>query len=306
MRRVRNRSVVAVAAFLTLSITAACVPPAPPSSQDWSFKADQVTAVVGNDPFIRPPIIGCGTFEGITQNCFDEAYTITIWFRAQVGVPNSAQTGVVSTRPNAVSLCAQNRPTCSGNPTTRSLNNNQGGLVNFPDVRRYDVPDLIANPNAPVEIVGAWVWAMEEDLAGTLNAGPIANIMRDVLNQTIGEGNLPSDVSDLVQLLIDNLGQAILLGGSALLNALTSILFGIGDDVLGSRIYVGVGARGTLGSIVNSSVPNLDGFNANLGFVGIPNVLGVSVKALTGTQSFNDQVFNQDGRHDYDFRFFRN
>lgn len=306
MRQVRTRRAGFVAAFLAVSIVAAaCVPP-PPASQDWSFKADQVTAVVGNDPFIKPPLINC-TSEGILSNCYDEAYTINIWFRVKVGVPNSAQTGVVSTRSNAVSLCAQNRPSCVGNPNTRALNDAQGGRVNFPGLQRYDVIDILANPNAPLEIVGSWVWAMEEDLAGTLNAGPIANILKNVLNDTVAAGSLPSDLGDLVQLIIDNLGQAILLGGAALLNAITSILFGLGDDVLGSRFYIGVGVKGDLANIVNSVVPDLDGFNTNLGFVGIPNVLGLSIRGLGGSnQTFNNQVFNQDGRHDYNFRFSRN
>ncbi len=305
MRHVRTRRVGFVAAFLTISVVAAaCVPP-PPPSETWSFKADQVTAVVGNDPFIN--LFGCGGAEGLTQNCFDEAYTINIWFRVKVGVPNSAETGVVSTRSNAVSLCAQNRSSCSGNPTTRSLNDAQGGRVNFPDLQRFDVIDVLANQNAPLEIVGSWVWAMEEDLAGTLNAGPIAGILKNVLNDTIAAGSLPSDLNDLVQLIIDNLGQAILLAGSALLDAITSILFGLGDDVLGSRFYIGLGVKGDLASIVNAVVPDLEGFNTNLAFVGIPDVLGLSIRGLGGTsQTFNNQVFNQDGRHDYNFRFFRN
>lgn len=301
MRQVRTRAAV-VAAFLALSITAAACAPPPPSSSDWAFKADQVTAVVGNDPYIRP--FTCGLVEGALQNCFDEAYTINIWFRVKFGVANSAQTGVVSTRSSAVSLCAQNRTNCNGNPNTRSLNDTQGGRVNFPNVARLDVIDLLAG-NAPLEVVGVWTWAMEEDLAGTLNPGPISNILRNVLNDTIAAGSVPSDANALVQLLVDNLGQAILLGGSVLLNALTSTLLGMGDDVMGSRFYIGVGAKGTLGGIVNAAVPDLTGFNLNLGFVGIPNVLGLTVKALTGTQSFNGQVFNQDGRHDYNFRFYR-
>lgn len=307
MRHVRTRRVGFVAAFLAISVVAAaCVPPAPPSAETWSFKADQVTGVVGNDPFIKPPLIGCSS-EGILSNCYDEPYTINIWFRVKLGVPGSAQTGVVSTRSDSVSVCAQNRPNCEGRPTTRALNDDQGGRVNFANLQRYDVIDVLANQNAPIEIVGSWVWAMEEDLAGTLNAGPIANILKNVLNDTIGSGNVPSDLNDLVQLIVDNLGQAILLGGSALLNAVTSILFGLGDDVMGSRFYIGLGVKGELANIVNSVVPDLDGFNTNLGFVGIPNVLGLTIRGLGGSsQAFNDQVFNQDGRHDYNFRFFRN
>lgn len=303
MRHVRTRRAAVVAAFLALSITAAACAPPPPPATDWAFKADQVTAVVGNDPFIKPPLINC-TAEGITSNCYDEAYTINIWFRVKFGVANSAQTGVVSTRSNAVSLCAENRSACVGNPTTRSLNDAQGGRVNFPGVTRLDVVDVLAG-NAPLEVVGVWTWAMEEDLAGTLNPGPLANILRNVLNDTIASGSLPNDANALVQLLVDNLGQAILLGGSALLNAITSVLLGMGDDVLGSRFYIGVGAKGTLGNIINAAVPDLTGFNLNLSIVGIPNVLGLTVKALTGPQAFNGQVFNQDGRHDYNFRFYR-
>jgi hypothetical protein len=307
MRHVRTRRVGIVAAFLTISIVAAaCVPPPPPEAETWSFKADQVTAVVGNDPFIKPPLIGCSS-EGILSNCYDEPYTINIWFRVKLGVPGSAQTGVVSTRSNSASVCAQNRSSCEGRPTTQLLNDAQGGRVNFNNLQRYDVLDVLANQNAPIEIIGSWVWAMEEDLAGTLNAGPIANILRDVLNDTIGSGQIPSDLGDLVQLIIDNLGQALLLGGAALLNAVTSILFNLGDDVLGSRFYIGLGVKGDLANIVNAVVPDLGGFNTNLAFLGIPNVLGLNIRGLGGTsQAFNNQVFNQDGRHDYNFRFFQN
>jgi hypothetical protein len=301
MRSTRRTPRVVIALTLTLTIVAAaCAPPPAPPTDTWRFRANQVTAVVGNDPFIKPPLIGC-TSEGYLSNCYDEAYTINIWFRVKFGVPNSAQTGVVSSRSHAVSLCAQNRTSCSGRPTTRSLNEAQGGQVTFNDVTRVDIVDLLVNPDAPVEIIGTWTWAMEEDLAGTLNAGPIATILRNVLNDTIAVGTIPDDLGNLVQLIIDNLGQAILLGGSLLLNAITSVLFGMGDDVLGSRIYVGVAARGSLGEIIDATVPDLGNFNTNLSFVGIPNVLGISVRSLRQPQAFNGQVFNQDGRHDYNF-----
>jgi hypothetical protein len=304
MQRARSRFVVVVGVCAVMAIAASCAPPPPPQAETWRFKADQVTAVVGNDPFIKPPLIGC-TSEGILSNCYDEAYTINIWFRVKIGVPGSAQTGVVSSRSNAVSLCAQNRGSCTGNPNTRTLNAAQGAQVTFNDVQGYDIIDVLANPNAPIEVLGTWTWAMEEDLAGTLNGGPIANILRDVLNDTIAVGNLPSDTGALVQMLLDNLGQALLLGGSALLNAVTSILFGMGDDVLGSRMYIGVGATGTLGEIVDSAVPDLSGFNLGLSFVGIPNVLGISVKSLRQNQTWNNQVFNTNGRHDYNFSLSR-
>jgi hypothetical protein len=304
MQRARSRFVAVVGVFAVMAIAASCAPPPPPQAETWRFKADQVTAVVGNDPFIKPPLIGC-TSEGILSNCYDEAYTINIWFRVKIGVPGSAQTGVVSSRSNAVSLCAQNRGSCTGNPNTRTLNAAQGAQVTFNDVQGYDIIDVLANPNAPIEVLGTWTWAMEEDLAGTLNGGPIANILRDVLNDTIAVGNLPSDTGALVQMLLDNLGQALLLGGSALLNAVTSILFGMGDDVLGSRMYIGVGATGTLGEIVDSAVPDLSGFNLGLSFVGIPNVLGISVKSLRQNQTWNNQVFNTNGRHDYNFSLSR-
>lgn len=301
--RTRSRLVAVVGMLAVLGIAASCAPPPAPTAQTWRFKADRVTAVQGNDPFIKPPLIGC-TAEGFTSNCYDEAYTINIWFRVKIGVRNSAQTGVVSSRSNAVSLCAQNRPNCSGNPTARTLNASQGGQVTFNDVKAYDILDLLANPNAPMEIIGVWSWAMEEDIAGTLNAGPIANILRSVLNDTVAAGSLPSNTNFLVQMILDNLGQALALGGSGLLTAVNSVL-GYGDDFLGSRMYVAVGAKGDLGQIVDSAVPDLAGFNAGLSFAGIPNVHGISVRSLRGTQSWTGQVFNSDGRHDYNFSLTR-
>ncbi len=270
-------------------IAASCVPQPAPSS-NFSFRATSVTAVDQTE--YMPILWACG----FASNCYDEPYNVNIWFRVKIGVAGSADAGVVSARsasPEPAVCKVANQETsgeyCTNGTETAALTGAQQAQVTFNAVTRPDVLDL-ANPANKIEVVGVWSWAMEEDLIGSLTPDSIAAILESALNATLAVGSVPSDMNDLAQIIIDNLGSAIAVGGSALLDVLSDFLFGAGDDLIGSRMYVFVGSRGTLAGIINAASIDLTAFNLNVSSVGIPDIDGVAIRS-TSAMTFTDQAF---------------
>jgi hypothetical protein len=142
---------------------------------------------------------------------------------------------------------------------------------------------------------------MEEDLMPNLTPGSLASIIQSALNSTLATGSVPNDPNLLAQLIVDNIGDAIAIGGSSLLNALSGFLFGLGDDVLSSKMYVYVGSTGTLAGIINAASVNLAGFNADLASVGIPNVDGITVRATAPSTLTNQAFVGSGADHRYTF-----
>jgi len=306
-RSVRRRlaGTVAVASVFGL-IAAACVPPAP--SSNFTFRADQVTVVEHNDPYSTFDLFG-ETFCSLTEvldGCYDEPYLINIWFKVTIGEPGSAQAGVVSTRANSgarlPAVCAVGRQVpngiCPVGSETLALPSGTsartGGTVSFGSMPRPDVLDLAGG--APITIAGVWSWSMEQDLIGVAGTTELARILRTALNAVAAGEVFTGGPEDLVQLVVDLLGDAIALGGGALLNSITNQLGG--DDVLGSRMYVFLGSSGLLAQAVDAVVPDLEGFRLGLASAGIPDVLGISVRS-TASRTIRNQVFDGDGTHVY-------
>ena len=299
MRKLRLGTAVALFGAIGI-VAAACAPPPPPvpPNVNYNFTGTSVT-VTDQTEFFAP--FGCGL-----GNCYDEPYLIHIWFRVKIGQPGSADAGVVSTRSFSpeIALCkVGNQPPCPAGSQFSTLTTGaggSGGLVQFANVPATDLIDL-TNPANKVEVVGVWSWAMEEDWIGTPLPGTLATTLKNALNSTLAVGTLPGDINDLAQLIVDNLGNAIAVGGAALADALTDFLFGIGDDTIGSRFFVFVGARDTLATIINAATPNTTPISANLSALGIPNIQGFSIKATT-SHTFTQSYTGSGATHVYTYQ----
>jgi hypothetical protein len=311
VRHARRRLVAGATALVAVLglVGAACTPPAPPSN--FTFRAEQVTVLQNNDPYSTVNVFGqlfCGIVE-VLDGCYDEPYLINIWFKVTIGQPNSAQAGVVSTRADSgqrlPAVCEVGRQApaglCPVGSETLDLPSGTsprtGATVTFGQMPRPDVLDL-AN-GEPITIAGVWTWAMEQDLIGVATPNQLASVLRTALNGVLANEVFNGTPEELVQFVVDLLGQAIGVGGAALLSAITSQLGG--DDLLGSRMNIFIGSRGLLADVIDGVVPDLAGFNLGIASAGIPDVLGISVRS-TNNRTIRNQVFDRDGVHVYRFR----
>lgn len=213
-----------------MAIAASCAPPPAPAAQTFTFRGNTVTV---NDSQDEVCVLFC-------VNSEDEPYLINIGFRVRIGAPGSASTQVINTRNHAL----QDVPVGA----TRTLNANQQAKVTWSNHRPLDILDL-ANSSNKLEIVGVYSWAAEEDFVGIgVAANDVATILAQVLNNTLASSSLPSDPSFILDLIIDNLGDAFTL----LLQNIP--LLGLGDDTLGGGMFVGIGAKGALAGIIDSTI----------------------------------------------------
>ena len=292
MSKQRARAVVACAITSITLVAAACVPPPAPAKQNWAFRGTQVTVNESQDcllpripnPFGADP---CTNFDET-----DETYVLSIGFRVKVGVGGSAQTWVAGSRDNTTSV---------DEGDTAALTGAGQNAVTFNDVAPLDVVDVITG-NGDLEVVGVYSWASERDTIGNgLAADGVANILRDALNDTVAEGSIPSDLGILLDLILDNIGEAL---GILVQNIPT---LGLGDDILGGGLYIGVGAKGELANIINAAIPNVN-FSFSIPIADIPpDIQRGGIFTMKSTTTFTGQLFDgsclipQCGKHTYNF-----
>lgn len=243
---------------------------------DFRFTANKVTVVEHNDTFL--------------YGQRDEVFAVNLWFRVKVGKANSAQVGVVGNRSQAFDDL--------GNGESHAFTPAQQATANFNNVELLDVVDLL-NPSKNLEIVGTWTWAMEADDAAV--DGLMANIMdkvRNALNMIVANGDVPEDPNQLVAALLGDFGSAFNLVAGALFSSIP----GVPDDAVGSRFYIGVGAKGLLSNAVDAAVPNNVFPSVAIPTVSVPpDIEGGQIFSLGHNNSFTGEVFQSgDGRHDYD------
>lgn len=279
LRRVNHKTTIAIVMVLAMlgSISAACSTPVgvAPTGQTFRMGANKVTVVHHNDTFL--------------YGQRDEPFVINLWFRVKVGEPNSAQVGITGSRDVAINDL--------GDGESRALAANQQGTVDFPNVKLLDVGDLL-NPANKLEVVGSWTWAMERDDIGISGAEQnILNVVKNALNVIVASGNIPQDPNVLVPALLGNFGQAFNLIASALFASIP----GLPDDAVGSRFYIGVGATGALSNIIDATVGTTPFPTVAIPVVTVPpDITGGSIFSLGHNNSFTGQVFEGNGRHDYD------
>lgn len=243
---------------------------------DFRFTANKVTVVEHNDTFL--------------YGQRDEVFAVNLWFRVKVGKANSAQVGVVGDRSKAFDDL--------GNGESHPFTPAQQATANFNDVELLDAGDLL-NPSKNLEIVGTWTWAMEADDVGV--DGVMTNVVdkvRNALNMIVANGSVPEDPNQLVAALLGDFGSAFNLVAGALFSSIP----GIPDDAVGSRFYIGVGAKGALSSIIDAAVPNNVFPSVAIPIVSVPpDIEGGQIFSLGHNNSFTGEVFQSgDGRHDYD------
>jgi cytochrome c-type biogenesis protein CcmE len=292
MHRTRTRLAAAVGILAVMGVAAACVPPPAPVSESWTFRATQVTV---NDSQDEVRVFGaCANF-----NCEDEPYTLNIGFRAKIGQAGSAQAFVVNNRTDA--------PENIDEGQTVALNGNAQNAVTFNNIKPLDVIDLV-NTNNKLEIVGVYTWASEEDFTGNgVAADTVANLFEDALNATVAAGSLPSDPSFILDLVLDNLLGALGLIGNQLLNISIPLLGDVGDDVLGGGLYIGIGAKGSLASIIDGATASTPPITFNIPVVNIvPDITGGGFFTMSGPKTFNQTFTGDDGQHTYQFSVSKN
>jgi hypothetical protein len=284
MQRTRSRFVAVVGIFAVMAIAASCAPPPPPAAQTWTFRGTQVTVNQSQD---KTCVLG------VCVNSSDEPYLINVGFRVKIGVPGSAQTQVA----NARSSAHQNVPEGG----VRALTGAQQATITWPNLRPLDVIDL-ANPENALEVVGVYSWASEEDFVGNgAAADATATVLRDALNATLAQGSLPSDLSQILDLVLSNIFDALIIVAQNI------PLFGLGDDVLGGGLFVGIGATGTLGSIVETAIGQAPAPTFNIPIVDLPpDIQGggffATVGAVGYTKDFTQSYSGAGGRHTYNYR----
>lgn len=277
-------------------LAASCTTPSTSAATDFTFRATKVTATAQTEHSV---VQSC-TY--ILSNCYDEPYLVNIWFRVTYDLPDSASADVVSTRATSpeVTVCkASLQPPCATGSQTESLGagaGKNGGQVTFKNVKRPSLIDL-TNPDNKIEIVGNWTWALEEDWIGNPVPQVIAPVIEQVLNDTIALAETPES-GDIAQDTVDQFEAAVT---SQLAEVLSDALSTIGDDLLGSRLYLFVGSSGALATTIDLASVNYSDLNLALQNLGIPDVDEVLVKS-TNPQSFAGQSFAGAGAtHTYDF-----
>jgi len=276
-RSVRRAVVVALVAVVSLT-AAACAPQAPGGGiapVNWSFRGTSVTVNNSQDEV-------CALF---CFNSEDEPYLLQVAFRVKIGQPGSADAFVVK------GSAPQDVPVGG----VRNFSGNQNAQVTFGGVQPLDVLNAL-NPSNKLEVVGTYTWAAEEDTFDTLSgaAGNTASILENALNSTIANSTLPTDTNALVDLIVDNIGDAITL-------LLSNIIptFGLADDTLGGGLFIGIGATGTLGSLIDTvlattSLPAVPLLGDNLA---PPNIVGGGFYTMAGSKTFSQSFSGADGRH---------
>lgn len=269
----------------TSLLATACPPPASSTPVNWAFKATQVTVNSSQDE-IRDPIFGaCISLTG----CSDEPYVLNVNFRVKLGAAGSAQTFVTGSRSYSQSSM--------GGGSTNAVTGNAQAKATFSNVIALDVLDL-TDANNHLEILGTYVWALEEDTVGVgAAADGVANILKDALNNTIAVGTLPSDLSSLLSIITSNLGSAFIL------LAQNIPLFGLGDDIMGGGMYVGLAVKGGLADIINGSIASTPFPNISIPLVDLPpDISRGGFYTTSASKDFNGQSWSCcGGQHTWNF-----
>jgi len=229
----------------------------------------------------------------ICVNREDEPYVLNVNFRVKIGVPGSASTFVTGSRSNSLSGL--------GAGDSAALSGAQQATATFAGVQGLDLLDLL-DTNNKLEVWGTYVWAMEEDTVGVATAaGNVADILKNALNSTIASTSLPSDAGGIVSLVLDALFDNV--GGAFTLLLSNIPLLGLGDDALGGGMYIGIGAKGALGGIIDGSIGTAQIPPIAVPVLALPpDIEHVGLYTLTGAKTFGGQSFSgAGGQHTYNF-----
>jgi len=292
MLRNRSARLALVGIMSVLGLTAAaCAPSAspggPPAPINWSFKANSMTV---NDSQDEVRIFGACV---AIPNCDDEPYLLQIGFRVRIGQAGSADAWVVK---------GDTLPSTSEG-ASRSLTGGQTAQVNFTGIQPLDVLDAL-NSNNKMDIVGTYTWAAEEDTINSLTVGAnaIADIFKTALNSTLAAGTLPNgDTNALITLVVNALFNNI--GNPFSLIASNIPCFGLCDDVLGGSVHIGIGATGTLASLIDTAIAGTTIPSIIIPLVDVPpDIQGGSIYTMGGIKTASQTYTGADGQHTWNFQ----
>lgn len=285
MSKFKTRGALAGLLATTAMIATACPPPASSTPVNWTFRATQVTVNSSQDE-VRDPIFGaCISLTG----CSDEPYVLNVNFRVKIGVAGSAQTFVTGSRDNSLSSVDEGE--------TRALTGAAQSTATFNNVVALDILDL-ADSNNHLEVLGTYSFLLEEDTVGVASAATgTANVLKDALNSTLAAGTLPSDASQILDLILDNIGSAFGILGANI------PLFGLGDDVLGGAMHIGIAVKGGLADIINGSIASTPFPTISIPLVSLPpDITKGGFYTTTTSKAFNGESFSGGGgTHTYNF-----
>lgn len=272
-----------VAVVALMGLVASCAPTAPGGGiapVNWAFKGTSVTV---NDSQDEIRLFGACI---AIPNCKDEPYLLNIGFRVKIGVPGSASAFVVNPRTDAPENVAAGE-------TVNVVGTAAESKTTFTGVQPMDVLDL-ANTNNHLEIVGTYVWSSEEDTVGNgLAANGVAAALADALNNTLAQTTLTNiDAQTIIDLILGNIG------GILGIVAQNIPLFGLGDDVLGGGMYIGIGAGGTLAGAIDALLASTAFPNIAIPIVDVPpDITGGGLYTMGGGKSFTQTFTGGGGQH---------
>ena len=272
--RIRNAAGLGLAVVMLSVVLASCTPPPAPVAVPWKFDTTSLTVNSSQDAVYDPIFHACISFSG----CSDEPYVMNVNFTVQIGVANSATTDVTGGHScGHSSISAGNTVTDAGC---------WRGTKTF-SVAPLTVTDLLTG-NGHLTVFGSYNWIMEEDTVGVGEAASgTATILKDALNQTLAAGSIPSDLSTLLSLITSNLGSAFgILAGNI-------PLFGLGDDVIGGALHVGIGASGDLGTLLDGQIGAASFPSIAIPLVDLPpDINGGGFYTMSAAKAFNGEHFH--------------
>lgn len=230
----RKATVAAILVTAISLIVASCTLPAPPAN-DWTVRA--VSAEV-HDPEDWDP--------------GDEPYAIQLGFRSKLGVPGSAVVTVNSQCNNFTPM-----PTTDvGAPGTTYEFPPGAADISFPEAVNLDLGDVLLG-TAPLELFGTLTFLMERDslfegsCAWTdLIATVLPGLLGDALNLLIGNSAVPPTEQDLINLIVNNIGNLL----AAVPGFIAIALEGLGaseDDLLGMVAQIHLPTAGAFTNLLD-------------------------------------------------------
>lgn len=294
-RKNLRRGIAALAILAATSLGAACTPtpggPQPPAvpKGNFTFKAISAKNTLSNDE--------CGLL------CLDndEPYPINIGFTVKIGKANSATAQAVVGEAAWDWWNLFDQGPDQGDTYTFAPGPQQAP-VTLSNIPLLDVSDLLWTSNH-LTVAGVWSWAFEGDVDPIGPAGmasTIAAAIQTALNATLAKGTLPSDPNQIVNMIIGVITNNLF----PVIGSFFSSLVPWGDDAMGSRMYVGLGVRGTLKSIIDGTVGSVTFPSVAIPVVtSPPDINGGAIFSL-GNKSFTNQAMTNggvQGQHDYAF-----
>lgn len=249
-----------------LALVASCAP-GPPPERNWAVRAESITVHDGED-----------------NDGGDEPYVIQIGFRSKLGVSGSTSTSVRS-------QCRSNKlfpDNAAPNGTTLQIPAGSAD-ISFPGVQNLDVADIAAG-DTPFEVIGTLAFVMERDglftgcaMTDALDSA-LRPVLRDALALLIANSPVPPTQEQLINLLVNNIGNFISAAGSII----GAVIEGLGnpDDIIGVAAQIHLPTTGALTDLINTAfaIGGLFAPGLENGFIPIEE-LPSGIKIRVGTLS---------------------